>query len=77
MTGVASIGLLHLWDVVTGSTALDKFSLAPESMWRAGGILGIGITSVGVRHVHDLPLGLLGGYVRGVAREQRIAAILG
>ena len=42
MSVVASIGLLHLWDVEEGCSQLDALSYSNEDSIKAGAYLGVG-----------------------------------
>lgn len=43
MSVVASIGLLHLWNVDDGCTELDALLYIEDELIKAGALLGIGI----------------------------------
>jgi hypothetical protein len=42
MSVVASMGLLHLWDMDEGCAVLDPFSYSQEDFIVAGSFLGVG-----------------------------------
>lgn len=59
MSAVASLGMVLLWDVEGGLAQLDKYIYMSDDNIRAGALLGMGITSCGVRNESDPALALL------------------
>jgi len=78
MSVVASIGLLHLWDVEEGCTQLDALFYADEDAIKAGAYLGVGLSSCGVRNMYDPALTILGEFTSSDTKPTlKIGAILG
>ncbi|KAK6350253.1 proteasome regulatory particle base subunit [Orbilia brochopaga] len=60
LSAAASTGLLMLWDVDMGLSAIDKYTYSEEPPIRAGAHLGIGLVNSGIRSDSDPALALLG-----------------
>lgn len=74
---VASLGLLHMWDVVEGLGVLDNYLYSPEECIKAGALLGVGVVSAGVHDETDPALALLGEYLENQSNPLRTSAIIG
>lgn len=74
---VASLGLLHMWDVVEGLGILDNYLYSPEEYIKSGALLGVGVVSAGVHDETDPALALLGEYVENQSNPLRTSAIIG
>lgn len=59
MSAAASLGVIHLWDVESGTSQLNKYLYMADANIRAGACLGIGLVSCGVRDENDPALALL------------------
>lgn len=53
LAAVASLGMIHMWDMESGSSELDKYMSKDNEHQRAGGILGMGILMSGIRSEFD------------------------
>ncbi|KAJ6262018.1 26S proteasome regulatory subunit rpn-1 [Drechslerella dactyloides] len=60
LSAAASTGLLMLWDVDMGLSAIDKYTYSDEIPIRAGAHFGIGLVNSGIRSDSDPALALLG-----------------
>jgi len=78
ISAVASMGLLHLWDIEGGTTVLDPFWDSNDESLHAGAYFGVGLAACGVQNVYDVPLNLLGEHTSSDSPStNRIGAILG
>ncbi|KAF6768671.1 hypothetical protein AHF37_06624 [Paragonimus kellicotti] len=77
MSTVATLGWVLLWDVDTGLSQIDKYLYSAEDHTRAGGLLGCGVVSCGVKNECDPALALLGSYVESDKDVLSRAAIIG
>lgn len=77
ISAAASLGLIYLWDVDGGLSAIDKYLYASDDNVKAGALMGIGICNSGVQNDMEPALGLLREYLEGTSRDIRISAILG
>jgi 26S proteasome regulatory subunit N1 len=77
LSATASLGLIHLWDVENGLTAVDKYLYSNEDNIKAGALLAIGMLNSGVRGEGDYAYALLKEYVEEGNLTCRIAAIFG
>lgn len=59
MSAVASVGMIHLWDIDEGLAAIDKYLYTKEDYIKAGAVLAIGVVSSGIRNESDPPIALL------------------
>ncbi|RYG46016.1 hypothetical protein EON67_10005 [archaeon] len=63
VAAAASLGMVNLWDQ-QARDKLDRFVESSDELVRAGGILALGLTSVGTRDLDtDATLGLLSCYI--------------
>ncbi|ETV80823.1 hypothetical protein H257_06289 [Aphanomyces astaci] len=76
-SAAASLGLLMLWNVEEGITAIDKFLYSGDPHIKAGAILGVGIVSSGIRNECDPALALLSEHVDSGNCSIRCASVLG
>jgi len=53
LAAVASLGMVHMWDMETGTQELDKYMSKDHEHQKAGGILGMGMLMAGVRNEFD------------------------
>jgi len=53
MCAVASLGLLHLWDMDNGLSELDKFLQGDDIKAKAGALLGVGVVCSNIRDDND------------------------
>jgi 26S proteasome regulatory subunit N1 len=73
LSAVASLGLLHLWNVDLGLEALDKYLYASDSCVKAGALLGIGIVASGVGDEDvDPAFALLSEHIGTEVLEERL-----
>merc|ERR1712127_810833 len=72
-----SLGAIHLWDVDTGLTAVDKYLYANQENVKAGALLGCGIGSIGIHNECDPALALLSDYIASETQCIRKGAIFG
>jgi len=54
LAAVASLGLVHMWDLEAGTSELDKYMAKDNEYQKAGGILGTGILMSGMRSEYDV-----------------------
>lgn len=76
-SATASIGLLNLWDVDSGLSAIDKYLYSEEEYIKAGALLGVGVLSNGVHHDADPAMALLSEYLESKSVKLRTNAIIG
>ncbi|EOA18379.1 hypothetical protein CARUB_v10006910mg [Capsella rubella] len=77
ISATASLGMIHLWDVDTGLSQLDKYLQVSDNSIVAGAVLGIGIVNCGIKNDCDPALALLGDYIDKEDSSVRIGAIMG
>jgi len=77
LSATASLGLIHLWDVENGLTAVDKYLYSNEDNIKAGALLAIGMLNSGVRGDGDYAYALLKDTVDEGNDTCRIASIFG
>merc|ERR1712178_85299 len=77
LAAAASLGAIHLWDVDTGLTAVDKYLYATQENVKAGALLGCGIGSIGIHNECDPALALLSDYITSETQCIRKGAIFG
>jgi 26S proteasome regulatory subunit N1 len=53
LSAIASLGMIHLWDLESGFTALDKYTYKSDDFHNAGAMLGIGMVSSGITSEMD------------------------
>jgi 26S proteasome regulatory subunit N1 len=79
-SAAASLGMIMLWDVDTGFTAVDKYSFSTEKEIKAGALMATGMLSSGVSSELDAAYALLAEHVEadaGAGIETQISAIFG
>jgi len=77
LAATASIGAIHLWDVDSGLTAVDKYLYATQENIKAGALLGCGIGSIGIHNECDPALALLSDYISHDTPAIRRGAVYG
>ncbi len=79
MTAAASVGMLKLWDVEEGFSAVDKFSHSKEPFIKAGYALASGVVSCGVSSDMNASFALLSEVLEtpSASLHQRLGALLG
>ncbi|KAM3581505.1 proteasome regulatory particle base subunit [Umbelopsis sp. WA50703] len=77
LSATASLGLIHLWDVENGLTAVDKYLYSGEDNIKAGALLAIGMLNSGVRGDGDYAYALLKDYVEEGNVTCRVTSIFG
>lgn len=77
LAATASIGAIHLWDVDSGLTAVDKYLYAAQENIKAGALLGCGIGSIGIHNECDPALALLSDYISHDTPSIRRGAVYG
>ena len=73
----ASLGMIMMWNVEEGLTAIDKFLYSSEENVKAGACLAIGILSSSVRHESDPPIALMPEHIDSASSIMRLSAIVG
>ena len=80
ISAVASLGLIMLWNIDEGLTAIDRFLYATDES-KAGALLAIGIVNSGTRDESEAAFGLLPDYTTeeksSNSEADRAAAVLG
>lgn len=82
LVAAASLGMVHMWDLDEGLSALERFSYAGDAFVKSGAHLGIGVCSAGVYQPEiDAAIGLLSEVLEKDAstpdaRRERDAALL-
>lgn len=78
LIAAASVGMIHLWDPLVGTSALDKFGQSSNNYLKAGYALGVGITcSNVVNPEYELGLNLISEYIESNDNDIRTSAALG
>lgn len=80
LSTVASLGLVNLWDVENGFQALDQYQYNDRKEAKAGAVLGMGVSTSGIRDEMDAAFYLLQEYIQneeGVSDEVVTSAITG
>jgi len=77
MTSVASLGLIHRWDVEYGLTQCDRFLYSNDDYIRAGTLLAIGIICAGVQDPCDPASAILMDFVNSDRPCMRLGSIFG
>lgn len=77
LSATASLGLVVLWDVDGGLSAVDKYLYSTDDNVKAGALLACGIVNCGVQNDCDPALALLGDYVSHKDALYRVGSILG
>jgi 26S proteasome regulatory subunit N1 len=78
LSATASLGMILLWDVESGFSAIDKYSHSNQPMIKAGAALATGMLSCGITSEMDAALALLSEHVNNTKDvNMRTAAIVG
>ena len=77
ISATASLGLLMLWDVESGFSAVDKYSFSNQNQIKAGAALAHGLLSTGVTSEMDAALALLSEHIETKDVEMKLSAIFG
>uniref|UniRef100_A0AC34GUR2 26S proteasome non-ATPase regulatory subunit 2 n=1 Tax=Panagrolaimus sp. ES5 TaxID=591445 RepID=A0AC34GUR2_9BILA len=77
MTSVASLGLIHRWDIEYGLGQCDRFLYSTDDFVRAGTLLAIGIICAGVQDPCDPASALLMDHINNERHCMRIGSIFG
>jgi len=74
---VASIGMLYMWNIDEGLSAVDKYTYSSDPHVKAGAWMAIGLTNAGVRHEVDPALGLIQEHLLSNVALERLGAAVG
>lgn len=77
IAGIASIGVIDLWDIDEGIQNLTPFLDAPGDWIRFGASIGLGINSIGITDENDSVLGILGDKIWYEKSADRLGALIG
>ncbi|CEO95240.1 26S proteasome non-ATPase regulatory subunit 2 like protein [Plasmodiophora brassicae] len=77
MSATASVGLILLWDLELGFSAIDKYSYNTQEYLRAGAMLATGMVSSGVSSEMDAAFGLLSEVIDSSSKNMKLCAIMG
>lgn len=77
LSAVASLGMVLLWDLENGFSAVDKYTFSNQPHIKAGALLATGMVSSGVTSEMDAALGLLQEHVEGNDPLLKTAAVFG
>jgi 26S proteasome regulatory subunit N1 len=77
ISAAASLGMIMLWDVETGFSAIDKYSFSAQNYIKAGSVMATGIISSGVTSEMDAALALLSEHVESDDMHMKLAAVYG
>jgi 26S proteasome regulatory subunit N1 len=77
MSATAALGLVSLWDLDNGYSAIDKYMHSKNAAVQAGAVLATGMLSANVTSEMDAAIALLGEYLDNPNKDVRLAAILG
>uniref|UniRef100_A0AC35F8K3 26S proteasome non-ATPase regulatory subunit 2 n=1 Tax=Panagrolaimus sp. PS1159 TaxID=55785 RepID=A0AC35F8K3_9BILA len=77
MTSVASLGLIHRWDIEYGLSQCDRFLYSNDDYVRAGTLLAIGIICAGVQDPCDPASAILMDHIQSERQCMRIGSIFG
>eukprot|EP01083_Nonionella_stella_P080636 221681_1 len=77
LSATASLGLINLWDLETGFSAIDKFSFSNEDHVKAGVLLATGMISCGVTSDMDAAFALLCDHLESDSKDLKLAACIG
>ncbi|GAM20101.1 hypothetical protein SAMD00019534_032760 [Acytostelium subglobosum LB1] len=76
MSTVASLGMVHLWDIDNGLNKIDKYLTSTDENAKSGAILAIGILSSGIRSEVDPVIALNVEHLSHPSVTVRTAAVL-
>lgn len=74
---VASLAMLHLWDVETGLNELDKYTKSNDPSIQMGALTGVGIVSSAIRSEFDPAKAILSDYINHEDMDVKVGAIFG
>eukprot|EP01026_Neomeris_dumetosa_P045237 TRINITY_DN382_c0_g1_i9.p1 TRINITY_DN382_c0_g1~~TRINITY_DN382_c0_g1_i9.p1 ORF type:complete len:679 (-),score=113.03 TRINITY_DN382_c0_g1_i9:160-2196(-) len=77
VSATASLGLISLWDMEGGLGLLDKYLYSSENEVVQGALIGVGVSSCGVKSEIDPSLALLSEKVSESDKSVQIGAIIG
>jgi len=77
ISAAASLGMLMMWDLEIGFSALDKYTYSSIPFIKSGSLLGIGMLSTGVNSEMDAALALLSEHLESSEVGNRISAVYG
>uniref|UniRef100_A0A2P2I8Z8 26S proteasome non-ATPase regulatory subunit 2 n=1 Tax=Hirondellea gigas TaxID=1518452 RepID=A0A2P2I8Z8_9CRUS len=77
LSATASLGMILLWDLETGFSAIDKFSFSNENYVKAGALFATGMLSCGVTSEMDAAMPLLCDYIENESDQLKLCAVIG
>lgn len=77
LSATASLGMIMLWDVEEGFSAIDKYSFSQQAHIKAGAVLATGVLSSGVTSEMDAALALLSEHVESDDASLKTSAVFG
>eukprot|EP00455_Lapot_gusevi_P042534 TRINITY_DN5053_c0_g1_i7.p1 TRINITY_DN5053_c0_g1~~TRINITY_DN5053_c0_g1_i7.p1 ORF type:complete len:712 (-),score=223.00 TRINITY_DN5053_c0_g1_i7:109-2070(-) len=76
-SATASLGMLYLWDIDSGYSAVDKYTLSNQPFMKAGAYLATGMMSSGITSDVDAALALLSEQLENNNKDVKLAAVMG
>jgi len=77
LSTAASMGMIMLWDVESGFSAVDRYSFSAQPHIKAGAALAQGMLSSGVTSDMDAAQALLSEHLDGGDADMKLAAVFG
>jgi len=77
LSATASLGLLNLWDVESGFSAVDRYSFSAQTHIKAGAALAHGMLSAGVTSDMDAAQALLSEHLESKDADMKLGAVFG
>jgi 26S proteasome regulatory subunit N1 len=77
LSATASLGMLMLWDVDSGFSAVDRYSFSAQAHIKAGAALAHGLLSTGVTSEMDAAQALLTEHLESKDNDLKLSAIFG
>lgn len=77
LSATASLGLLNLWDVESGFSAVDKYSFSAQTHIKAGAALAHGMLSSGITSDMDAAAALLSEHLESKDADLKLGAVFG
>ncbi len=77
LSAAASLGMVMMWDLDNGYSAVDKYMHSKNPMIQAGAVLATGMLSANVTSEMDAGIALLGEYVENANKDVRLSAVVG
>jgi 26S proteasome regulatory subunit N1 len=77
LSATASLGLLNLWDVESGFSAVDKYSFSAQTHIKAGAALAHGMLSSGITSDMDAAQALLSEHLESKDADMKLGAVFG